>query len=277
MSFKTTWASLMRVPAQGTGATAPFFMAGKRGAVVCLHGLTGTPFEVRPLGEALANDGYTVVGPVLAGHALTPEDLIKTRWPDWLATANEALNRAVDANLGRPVGLVGFSTGGLLALRLAKQRKEHVAALAVVATPLRMKASQVRAIRWLNKLPARLVDSPLGYIPKWGGPDVQDPEMKSKNPGLPVMPLPALNSLIDLMQEVRGDLPSIMQPTLVAHGQKDLTIPLEDSLEIAGSLGSEQVDRLWLERSGHLAGIDLEKHLLAQALSKFFGRHLPAS
>ena len=227
------------------------------------------------LGEALANDGYAVVGPVLAGHALTPEDLIKTRWPDWLSSANEALTQALAANAGRPVGIIGFSTGGLLALRLAKERPSQVAALAVVATPLRMKASQVRAIRWLNMLPNVVIDSPLGYVPKWGGPDVQDPQMKSQNPGLPVMPLPALRSLLDLMQEVRGDLPSIMQPTLVAHGQKDTTIPLEDSLEIAGSLGSEQVERLWLERSGHLAGIDVEKHILAQGLSKFFGRHLP--
>jgi len=110
-----------------------------------------------------------------------------------------------------------------------------------------------------------------------GGPDVQDPIMKGQNPGLPVMPLPALNSLLDLMQAVRGDLPGIKQPTLVAHGQKDETIPLEDSLEIAGSLGSEEVERLWLARSGHLAGIDLEKHILAQALAKFFARHLPAN
>lgn len=275
MSFKTKWAQLTKTPDQGSGDTKPFFISGTQGALVCLHGLTGTPFEVRPLGVALARDGYTVVGPVLAGHAQAPEDLIKTRWPDWLATANEALDRAVSSNGGGAVGLVGFSTGGLLALRLARQRPKDVAALAVIATPLRMKASQRRAIRWLNMLPNFVVDSPLGYVPKWGGPDVQDPMMKSQNPGLPVMPLPALNSLLDLMQEVRADLPSIRQPTLVAHGQKDSTIPMEDSLEIAGSLGSEQVERLWLERSGHLAGIDVEKHILAEALSTFFKRHLP--
>jgi carboxylesterase len=275
MSLKTTWARLTKTPEQGSGDTKPFFISGTQGALVCLHGLTGTPFEVRPLGEALARDGYAVVGPVLAGHAQTPEDLIKTRWPDWLATANEAVDRAVAANGGKAIGMVGFSTGGLLALRLARQRTKDIAALAVIATPLRMKASQVRAIRWLNKLPNVIIDSPLGYVPKWGGPDVQDPLMKTQNPGLPVMPLPALNSLLDLMKEVRGDLASIMQPTLVVHGQKDTTIPLEDSLEIAGSLGSEQVDRLWLERSGHLAGIDVEKHILAEALSKFFRRHLP--
>ncbi|MDX2020502.1 MAG: alpha/beta fold hydrolase [Deltaproteobacteria bacterium] len=277
MSFKETWAKLTKTPSQGSGDTSPFSIAGTRGGIVCLHGLTGTPFEVRPLGESLGKEGYAVVGPVLAGHAQTPEALVKTGWQDWLASANEALDRVLATNNGRPAGVVGFSTGGLLALRLAKQRPQDVAAFAVVATPLRMKASQVRGIRWLNKLPDFMVNSPLGYVPKWGGPDVQDPAMKSQNPGLPVMPLPALNRLLDLMQVVRADLPSIKQPALVAHGQKDETIPLEDSLEIAGSLGSEDVERLWLARSGHLAGIDLEKHVLAQALAKFFARHLPGN
>lgn len=275
MSFKDTWAKITKTPKQGSGDTQPFSIAGTRGGIVCLHGLTGTPFEVRPLGEALGKEGYAVVGPVLAGHAQAPEDLIKTRWPEWLGSANQALDLVLSQNNGRPVGVLGFSTGGLLALRLAKQRPQDVAALAVVATPLRMKTAQVRGIRWLNKLPGFLVNSPLGYVPKWGGPDVQDPAMKGQNPGLPVMPLPALNSLLDLMQTVRADLPSIKQPALVAHGQKDQTIPMEDSLEIAGSLGSEEVERLWLARSGHLAGIDVEKHILAQALAKFFARHLP--
>lgn len=277
MSFKDTWAKITKTPSQGTGDLQPFVLPGTRGAILCLHGLTGTPFEVRPLGEALAREGYAVEGPVLAGHAGTPEALIETRWPDWFASANAALDRVLANNGGRPAGVVGFSTGGLLALRLAQQRPQNVVALGLVATPLRMKTAQVRGIRWLNKLPNFLVNSPLGYIPKWGGPDVQDTVMKGQNPGLPVMPLPALNSLLDLMQTVRSDLASIKQPALVAHGQKDQTIPLEDSLEIAGSLGSEEVERLWLPRSGHLAGIDLEKHILAQALAKFFARHLPPS
>ena len=34
---------------------APFDLAGEGpAAALCLHGLTGTPYEVRPLGEAIA-------------------------------------------------------------------------------------------------------------------------------------------------------------------------------------------------------------------------------
>jgi esterase/lipase len=69
--------------------TALFLRSGARpgGArgVLCLHGFTGTPFEVRPLAEALAGRGFTVIAPVLAGHCGTVADLACTRWPDWLA------------------------------------------------------------------------------------------------------------------------------------------------------------------------------------------------
>ena len=41
-------------------------------AVLCIHGLTGTPYEVRPLAEALADRGLRARGPLLAGHGGTP-------------------------------------------------------------------------------------------------------------------------------------------------------------------------------------------------------------
>lgn len=269
-----TWNTLTRTPTQGDGDPRPFALPGPKGPVLCLHGLTGTPFEVRPLGEALAREGFAVRGPVLAGHAQTPEALVATKWTDWLSSAEGALDQLIEESDGRPAAVVGFSTGSLLALRLARLRPRAVRALALLSTPLRMRSGQVRGIRWLNRLPRRLVGSRLGYIPKRHGPDVQDPAMKTRNPGLPVMPLPALDSLLDLMQVVRPDLSFVTQPALVAHGQKDETIPLEDSLEVAGSLGSEDIERLWLPRSGHLLGIDVEKHILGQALVKFFGRHV---
>lgn len=276
-SLARALATFVRTPAQGDGDASPFAFPGDRGAILCLHGLTGTPFEVRPLGEALAREGFAVRGPVLAGHAARPEDLVATTWVDWLATAEAALDDLAAQNQGRPIGVIGFSTGALLALRLCRMRPAAIAAVAALSPPLRMKASQVRSIRWLNRLPANLIKGPLGYVPKRHGPDVQEPAMKTRNPGLPVMPLPALASLLALMQVVRLDLSFVTQPALVAHGQKDQTIPFEDALEVAGSLASETIERLWLPRSGHLIGIDVEKHVLTAALTKFFLRHLPAN
>ena len=63
----------------GTGSKSPISIAGDGRGVLCLHGLTGTPFEVRPLAEALGTAGYTVEVPLLAGHGATLRDLAATQ------------------------------------------------------------------------------------------------------------------------------------------------------------------------------------------------------
>ena len=50
-----------------------------RGAVLCLHGFSNTPYEMRPVAEALAARGYHVRAPAMAGHATRPEELAHTR------------------------------------------------------------------------------------------------------------------------------------------------------------------------------------------------------
>src|SRR5438445_1896995 len=85
----------------------------KQGALV-VHGFTGTPFEVRLLGEALAGRGFAVEGPVLAGHAGTTSDLAASRWPDWVASAERALEKL--RGRAERVGVCGLSMGALVAL-----------------------------------------------------------------------------------------------------------------------------------------------------------------
>jgi carboxylesterase len=174
------------------------------------------------------------------------------------------------------VGVAGFSLGGLLALRLARLRPQNVSALLVMAAPLRLRPLQVAFVRAVCRLPAFLRRGPLLAMPKWGGFDVVDVQMRLQNPGLPALPLDGVASLIELGAVVRGDLAHIKTPTLVAHGERDRTVPIEDSLELVGSLASDVVERLFLPRSGHLVGIDVDRSTLIEAATRFLGAHMTA-
>jgi carboxylesterase len=264
-------------PTPGDGDKSPFFARAPGGrAVLCLHGFTGTPFEVRPLAEALAAQGFTVSAPLLAGHGHTPQALAATRWPDWQESAERAL-AALRAEVGGgPVAIAGFSLGGLLALRLSRLQPEAVGAVALMSVPLRLRPMEVAAVRAIVRLPRVLRRGPLAAFPKARGYDVVDEEMKRKNPGLAVLPLDAAHSLIELGEVVRRHLPQIRTPAFVAHGERDRTVPLEDSLELCGTLGAADIERLWLPESGHLLGIDVERRKLAEAIARFFTRHLKA-
>src|SRR5260370_524248 len=52
-----------------------FFFPGSGLSVLLIHGLTGTPYEMRYLGERLAATGVRVHGLRLAGHAGAPGEL----------------------------------------------------------------------------------------------------------------------------------------------------------------------------------------------------------
>jgi carboxylesterase len=258
----------------GNGNKTPISTIGDSRGVLCLHGMTGTPFEVRTVGEALAGVGYSVEVPLLAGHGGTLRDLASSQWPDWLASAERAMEQ-VRRHVGdRPIAIVGFSMGGLLALRLAHLYPDRVAALVIMAAPLRMRPFQTRGVRALCRLPVDFKSYPFACIPKLKGSDVSDVEMRDANPSLRAFPISAVTSLFDLMDSVRPDLPNVRAPTLVIHGRQDHTVPMEDSLELTGSLGSEVIERLWLERSFHIVTLDVERSAVSSAITGFLGRHL---
>ena len=218
----------------GTGSKAPISIVGDERGVLCLHGMTGTPFEIRPLAEALGRAGCSVEGPLLAGHGGTLRDLAITQWPDWLASAERALDELFRRVGERPIAIAGFSMGGLLALRLAHLHPQRVAALVIMAAPLRLRPLQTRGVRALGWLPLDYRSLPFACIPKLKGSDISDPEMRDANPSLRAFPLSAVSSLFQLMDTVRADLPSVHAPTLVNHGRHDHTVPMEDSLELTG-------------------------------------------
>jgi carboxylesterase len=257
----------------GTGDKSPLTIPGDGRGVLCLHGITGTPFEVRPLAEHFGRLGCTVEAPTLAGHGGTLADLAGTRWPDWYRTAEEALER-LERRTGRsPTAICGFSMGGLLALRLARLFPGRVSALVVMSTPLRLRPLEVFGIRTVARLPVDFRAHPRAAVPKLNGSDVSDPAIRYVNPGLRAFPIAALEGLLDLMDVVRADLPSIQTPTLVVHGRQDHTVPMEDSLELTGSLGSEVIERLWLDRSFHLIAQDVERAALIETATRFLDKY----
>jgi carboxylesterase len=90
--------------------------AGRVGALL-LHGFAGTPAEMRPLGQALAEVGIDAYGPLLPGFGAQIHRLGDVDGDDWLAAAADAwaeVRRAYPTTV-----LVGFSMGGALALQLA--------------------------------------------------------------------------------------------------------------------------------------------------------------
>ena len=240
---------------------APFDFRGDRRGVLLLHGFTGTPFEVRPLGERLARRGLTVVGPVVAGHCTSPRSLERTTWRDWEDSAQAALD-ALRARCDRIV-VAGLSMGGLLAARLAYLRTQQIAGLCVMSVPLWLPEPVQKGVRTLANI---------GWpraVPKVGGSDVRDRDAKRTNPAYREFPLRAVAQLVELCAEVRRDLPQIVTPTLILHGRHDHTAPPQCAGAISDALGARDVRLRFLERSYHLLPLDVERDRVGELVGDF--------
>src|SRR3989449_7131156 len=111
-----------------------FSLPGSR-PLGCLlvHGFTGTPEEMRPLGEALAARGFPVHAVRLAGHGTDVADLVRTRWTDWFASVEAGMAR-LRASTER-LAVAGMSLGSPLPLHPPATRPDDVPALLLCGTP----------------------------------------------------------------------------------------------------------------------------------------------
>ena len=97
----------------------------KRGedAVLLIHGLTGTPAEMRYIAKNLLKQGFSVACPQLAGHCGSVADLKRSTWQDWYASMEvsfEALKKE-----HKRVFVSGLSMGALIAIKLAEEKGER--------------------------------------------------------------------------------------------------------------------------------------------------------
>jgi len=226
-------------------------------AALCIHGLTGTPYEVRPLGEAIAEAGVRAVGVLLPGHNSSPEMLARTTCDDWVTAVREAHRRLAAEH--DQVFVVGLSLGGLLGLLLAS--REPVAGVAAIGSPLRL----ALPIPLLVGVVKRFVP----MLEKRLGSDIRDPEARVRHPGYRQMPLASVHELVRLQARVRGALPSVTAPALIAHGAHDRTARPADARRIHDALGSRDRTLLMLEQSAHVVPVDHDGPRLAEAVAAF--------
>jgi carboxylesterase len=250
-----------------SGRAEPFDLDGDDRGVVCVHGFTGTPFEMRYLGERLHRAGFTVRGLQLPGHGTSVDDLDRTTWYDWSAAVDAELDDL--ARRCRTVAVVGQSLGGLLALHAAA-RRDDLAALATLATPLSLAGLGGAVARWTA--PGGPM-ARLRRLPKLGGSDVRDPLARAANPAYREIPTGALASLCAFMAVVDDELPAVRAPLLVLHGRRDHTAPVASAARIAARAGARPLRTRILEHSFHLVAIDVERDAVAAEVVTFFDRH----
>lgn len=249
---------------------APFGMLeapGATPAILALHGFGATTQEVSLVIDIARELGLAARAPLLPGHGTSVYDLARTRFADWRRAAERELLELAGGS--RPVIIVGSSMGSLLALDLADEFPEHVAALGILGCPIRLRwpwPSWALAAVSLFRIPDFTV-------PK-SGPDIRDPEGRRTQVTYAEQPAHAGNEVRRAGRRIERCLGRIRCPAFVAHGRYDHVCPVTNAHIVHAKLGTpaHQKELLILERSYHIITRDLEHALLRARLSQFIRR-----
>jgi carboxylesterase len=222
------------------------FEAGPSRALL-IHGFLGSPRELRPLGQELANVGVTARGVLLPGFGADIARLKRVRAGEWLTTARAAWDEIRDG-ASRTI-LIGFSMGGAVALRLATEVGLAPDQLVLLAP--HWKFADRRAVvlpvakylvRDFKPFGAIDFDSPdmrrmLAELAP--GADLDDPVVRHALRNSATIPTRALDELRRIGVSAAALAPRVSAPTTIVQGLQDTTTLPAYSRDLAARMGAE--------------------------------------
>lgn len=255
-------------------------LAGDRTGFLLIHGLGGTPTELRFVARALHRAGHTVHCPQLAGHCAGEAEILATGWRDWTDSVFAELERM--RAICDTVIVGGLSMGAVLAMHVAAQRPTQVGGLALYAPTLWYDGWSIPRYAFLLKW---FINTPFGrkyrFVERepYGLKDTRTRALvissltsgDSSEAGLLGTPSGSLKEMWDLIAVTRRELPLVKCPALLVHPREDDIADLSNAFEIQRKLGG-LVDAVILDDSYHLVTIDQQHEIVIERSLALAGR-----
>lgn len=219
----------------------PFRFDGGDDGVLMIHGFSGSPASLRPMGVWLAEQGVSILGLRLPGHGTDLRDFATRPWHEWVAAVDDAFDD-LRSRCSRAL-VVAQSFGAALGVHLAAQRSAEVDGLALLSPYL---------------FDARLMVLPVARFVKRRSKAVGDDIAR---PGVtelayPEVPIPALLTMAEFLKIARRDLPTVVAPALVFRPGRDHTIPRSNARRVLDALGSPRKGLVECPDSYHVISLD---------------------
>ena len=241
-----------------------FFLKGGPVGCLLIHGFTGSPLEMRGLGDFLQEKGLTVSIPLLAGHGATPEDLNRVRWQGWVAQVEDAL--AELRGQCETVFVAGLSLGSLLTLHLAAQHAD-IRGIAIYSPATRV----ANRFFWLLPVARYLVKQ---WPKESEERDDLNLQANSRVWHYDSYPTSGANELRKFQQVVRRELGRVRVPAIVFYSTGDKMIHPEAGPCTFEKLGSADKELVTLHNSGHNLVVDSERESIFARTYGFIVSHL---
>ena len=237
-----------------TGAD-PFLFVGNNKGILLVHGYTGTPAEMRELGEKLNKDGYTTMGVLLPGHGTRPEDITGVTWKQWYEAVENAYYE-LSKNCTE-ISVVGMSMGSLLTLVAADRLP--VKKIVLMSAPIFLFDWRIRFL-WILKFFIPVIKKRVRII------DAQE----RFNIAYDCLPVSGVEEITKLIKYCKKEvIPSVCVPCLIVQSKNEHTVRPKSANFIYNQIGSKIKKLFWLENSKHVLTLYEDRDKVYEAIKKF--------
>ena len=280
--FNSTKPARVEVPDNG------FCLGSQTGPTLLLiHGLTGTPFEMKYLGNYFSRQGFFVSCPRLADHGQPLNILKYTKWESFYETVREAFLKVASQG---PIYVAGLSMGALLALLLAEEFQGKIAGVSCLSPTLFYDGWNVPW--WARTLLPLAYYTPLRYVAYFK----EEPPYGIKNEavrrrvhayykdatldnltaadkyGYPYFPATAFYELRRLRKHLEKKLSRIHVPVQMLQAKDDDMTSIKNSQFLYDRVASKTKEIVLLYNSYHVITADQERETVAQKMGAFFAK-----
>jgi len=287
---------------------------GRNALVYLIHGVTGTPVEMRYLARGLARHGGDVYVTTLPGHCTSLRDLVRTNEQQWCEHVCRQLAYARERY--EQVYVAGLSAGALLALEASTRvGVDGVGVLSptffydgwnmprcgdaflsmvlklvpkslqqflfhVDGPPYGVKDSKIQAHIHISYTPATVFNE---WVRLWWGGHRNEVAGKGSEPsvaaskGYPLFPLPTLSELNRLMNRVKGRLEKVSAPTVILQATNDDMTGPRNAQFVYDKISSVKKQIVLLDDCYHVITVDRQRQAVVTHLKEFFRLSTAAS
>src|SRR5215210_193684 len=225
----------------------PFFIEAGSSRALLIHGFLGSPRELRPLAQELADAGVAARGMLLPGFGSDIARLKKVQAEEWLAAARAAWEEICEG--ASHTTLIGFSMGGAVALQLATEAGLAPDQLVLLAphwkfadrraVVLPVAKYVIREFKPFGRIDFDSPDMRRMLTEMAPGADLDDPEVRHKLRNSATIPTRALDQLRRVGVSAAARASRVSAPATIVQGLQDSTTLPTYSRELAARMGAD--------------------------------------
>jgi len=267
-----------------------FFLKGGDKGVLLIHGITGTPSEMRYFGKKLNKAGYTVYCNTLPRHCSTLGELKKVTWQEIVESCIKDLQYLKKET--EKVFVAGISMGALMGAHLAYKYPCDVSGIIALAPTFfydgwAVSKARTRLMQAIWQIP--FIRNSIDIREEWPY-GTKDEELRegierfykgakashfSKKVflfGSPFFPMTCLYQHHLFTKFIKRELSGVKTPIIILHAEEDDMTSFRNAQYLFDNIGSHDKKLVALKDSYHMIVIDKEKDKVAEEAIKFLDK-----